>query len=235
MNSAIIVAAGQGIRMGGRASKQFLPLAGKPILSRTLQVFTASGLFHEIILVIAASDEAYCRRLLGDTLGMKTEVRLVAGGRDRQASVFNGLKACRGKDDDLVLIHDGVRPLVTAECLAQCLDVVGAQNACIVAVPASDTLKAVGPDGRIARTLSRDNIWMAQTPQCFRLGIIRAAHHDARANGFSGTDDAQLVERMGQSVAIVPGNRGNIKITTPDDLRLAETLWQQARIGRPQD
>ena len=226
MNSAIIVAAGRGTRMGGRVSKQYLPLGGVPILGRTLQVFTESGLFDEVILAVADTDMAYCRRQFLEGYGAKPVIRIVAGGRNRQESVYNGLEACCGQDDDVVLIHDGVRPFVTQAFLTLCLESVRGHDACIAAVPACDTLKQVGSDGRITQTLRRDAVWLAQTPQGFRLGLIRSAHRQARHEGFLGTDDAQLVERLGRAVAVVPGSRTNIKITTPDDLRLAESIWR---------
>lgn len=229
MNSAIIVAAGQGLRMGGSVSKQYLSLAGVSILGRTLAVFTQSGLFEEIILVVAATDKAYCRRTVIDSLKTKQVIRMVVGGRDRQESVYNGLEASHGQDDDAVLIHDGVRPFVSEDALAQCLTAVKAHDACIVAVPACDTLKQIGSDGRIAQTISREAVWLAQTPQGFRLGLARTAHRQAREDGFFGTDDAQLVERLGQSVTVVPGSRANIKITTPDDLLLAEAIWRHVQ------
>jgi 2-C-methyl-D-erythritol 4-phosphate cytidylyltransferase len=226
MNSAIIVAAGKGLRMGGPVSKQYLSLAGVPILARTLNVFEKSGLFEEIIVVVAATDKEHCCRQVIDKTKMAPSVRIVAGGRDRQESVFNGLEASRGQDDDTVLIHDGVRPFVTEDALLQCLAAVKAYGACIVAVPACDTLKQIDSNGRIAQTLPRDTVWLAQTPQGFRLGQIRAAHRQAREEGFVGTDDAQLVERLGQTVTVVTGSRANIKITTPDDLLLAEAIWR---------
>lgn len=225
MNSAIIVAAGQGLRMGGSVSKQYLSLAGVSILGRTLAVFTQSGLFEEIILVVAAIDKAYCRRKVLAVLKTKQVIRMVVGGRDRQESVFNGLEASHGQDDDTVLIHDGVRPFISEDALVQCLTTVKAHGACIVGVPACDTLKQIRSDGQIAQTLARETVWLAQTPQGFRLGLARAAHRQAREEGFVGTDDAQLVERLGQSVTVIPGSRANIKITTPDDLHLAKAIW----------
>ena len=194
--------------MGGPVSKQYLSLAGEPILGRTLNVFEKSGLFEEIIVV---------------------------GGRDRQESVFNGLEASHGQDDDTVVIHDGVRPFVSEEALVQCLEAVKTHGACITAVPACDTLKQINASGRITETLPRDTVWLAQTPQGFRLGQIRAAHRHARQEGFVGTDDAQLVERLGQTVMVVPGSRANIKITTPDDLLLAEAIWRQLQTAPQRD
>lgn len=229
MNSAIIVAAGQGLRMGGSVRKPYLSLAGVPILVRTLTVFTQSGLFEEIIVVVSAVDEEHCRRQVVNGVTMRRAIRIVVGGRNRQESVFNGLAASQGQDDDTVLIHDGVRPFVSEEALVQCLEAVKTHGACIAAVPAGDTLKQIGSDGRIAQTLPRDAVWLAQTPQGFRLGLVRAAHRQAREEGFAGTDDAQLMERLGQTVTIVPGSRANIKITTPDDLLLAEAIWRHGR------
>ena len=229
MNSAIIVAAGQGLRMGGSVRKPYLPLAGVPILGRTLTVFTQSGLFKEIIVVVSAADEEHCRRQVVDGVTMRRAIRIVVGGRNRQESVFNGLAASHGQNDDTVLIHDGVRPFVSEDDLVQCLAAAKEHGACIAAVPACDTLKQIGSDGRIAQTLSRDAVWLAQTPQGFQLGLVRAAHRQARQDGFAGTDDAQLVERLGQTVTIVQGSRANIKITTPDDLLLAEAIWRHAR------
>ena len=234
MNSAIIVAAGQGIRMGGAVSKQYLPLAGVPILSRTLMVFAQSTLFEEIILVVAADDVDYCRLHIIDDPKIAHITQVIAGGGERQESVFNGLKASRGQDDDLVLIHDGVRPLVEEDCLKRCLDAARSHGACIAALPSSDTMKQVASDDRVIGTLPRVGIWMAQTPQGFRLDLIREAHYLARQEGFAGTDDAQLVERLGRMVAIVPGSRANLKITTPDDLWLAEAIWQHRLVdGNP--
>ena len=226
LTAAVIVAAGKGVRMGGEVGKQYLPLAGVPILQRTLNAFAASGLFQEIILVVAAAEMDYCRRRVVDEVNTTATIRLIAGGPERQESVFNGLEACSGDAADPVLIHDGVRPFVSKDDLSRCLQTVGTHGACIVAIPSADTLKRVGVDGRIKHTLPREAIWLAQTPQGFRLGLIRAAHRRARRDGFSGTDDAQLLERTGHAVAIVPGSRANIKITTPEDLRLAEAIWQ---------
>jgi 2-C-methyl-D-erythritol 4-phosphate cytidylyltransferase len=229
MNSAIIVAAGQGLRMGGTISKQYLPLGDASILSRTLSVFTQSDLFDEIILVVAAADMTFCRQWVVDALRSPSTIEIIAGGQDRQESVFLGLGASRGQGDDVVLIHDGVRPFVSAEVLLQCLEAATTNGACLTAVAACDTLKQVGDDGQIVQTLPRDAVWLAQTPQGFRLGLIREAHHQARQEGFAGTDDAQLVERLGQTVTIVPGSRMNIKITTPDDLLMAQAIWRHAR------
>ncbi len=229
MNWAVIVAAGKGLRMGAGVRKPYRPLGDVPLLGFCLKTFDQSAAFEEIILVVAAEDMDGCRREVIDPLGLAVHVRLVAGGCERQESVYNGLAACRGRDDDLVLIHDGVRPLITVKRVSACLAAAADKSACILAVPAADTLKQGLPDGRIAKTLPRETIWQAQTPQGFKLGLIRAAHRQARQEGFAGTDDAQLVERLGRPVFIVPGSRNNIKITCPEDLVLAEAIWRQRR------
>ena len=226
MNTALIVAAGRGTRMGADVSKQYLPLDGVPILRRTLDVFTASGLFDAYILVVAAEQADDCRRLVLQGANIASPIAIVVGGQERQESVFNGLQACQGRDDDIVLIHDGVRPLVTKAIVTQCLETASKDGACVTAISSKDTLKRTGPHGRVIDTLSRDAVCLAQTPQGFHLGLIRQAHQKAREEGFLGTDDAQLVERMGRAVTIVPGSPTNIKITTPDDLVLAEAIWQ---------
>ena len=226
MNWAVIVAAGKGLRIGGDVRKPYLPLGGMPVLGRTLTTFSRSEQFEELVVVVAAEEMEACRREVIEPLGLTVGLRLVAGGRERQDSVFNGPQACRGHADDPVLIHDGVRPLVRAALLTRCLAATRQNGACIAAIPASDTLKQSRADGRITHTLDRAMLWRAQTPQGFRLGLIRAAHRKARQEGFTGTDDAQLVERIGQPVFIVPGQRTNIKLTHPDDLPLAEAIWQ---------
>jgi 2-C-methyl-D-erythritol 4-phosphate cytidylyltransferase len=227
VNWAVIVAAGRGRRMGGAVRKQFLPLGGMSILGCTLQTFVVSSLFTEILVVVAGEDLEGCEADVVAPLEASVPVRLVAGGSERQESVFNGLRACPGSDDDLVVIHDGVRPLVPPELIANCLETAAVEGAAIVALPSSDTLKQGLPDGRIAQTLAREGVWQAQTPQAFRLGLIREAHRCARREGFTGTDDAQLVERMHQPVFLIPGLRSNIKITHPDDLVLAQAIYQR--------
>ena len=213
--------------MRGGVRKPYRRLGGIPILGRTLETFQPSDRFEDIIVVVAPEDIDTCRRDVVAPLRLDAHVRVVAGGHERQESVCAGLEACLGRDDDLVLIHDGVRPLITVDFLQVCLSGAAENGACILAVPSSDTLKEGRPDGRIARTLPREAIWQAQTPQGFRLGLIRAAHRRARQDGFRGTDDAQLVERLGKPVFILPGSPTNIKITCAEDLILAEAIWQQ--------
>jgi 2-C-methyl-D-erythritol 4-phosphate cytidylyltransferase len=220
---AIIVAAGSGSRFAGPRPKQYLPLAGVPVLIRTLRVFDGCDAVDTLVAVVTSGDSRFVRETLLAEAGLRKPVLLCSGGARRQESVFNGL-ACIPEDDSVVVIHDAVRPLVTCACITACVEAARAQGAGIAAVPAWDTLKRVTDAATIAGTLPRDNVWLAQTPQAFRTGLIRAAHRAARAEHFQGTDDASLVEHQGGSVRIVTGSRRNIKITTPEDMALAEAL-----------
>jgi 2-C-methyl-D-erythritol 4-phosphate cytidylyltransferase len=224
MNAAIIVAAGEGIRMGAPVRKQYLQLDGAPILSHTLRVFDTSPNIHHIYLVIPDGEIAFCRKFVLPPVAAQTSLTLVSGGAARQDSVWNGLMAVTDSSG-VVAIHDGVRPFVTSEQLDACIQTASLHGACILGIPATDTLKTVSADGHICRTLDRKNIWLAQTPQVFRYELIRKAHERARKAEITGTDDAELLERtLGTRIKIIPGSRNNIKITTPEDLLLAKFL-----------
>lgn len=225
---ALVPAAGMGKRMGASINKQYLLLAGKPILAHTLSIFERAS-FVDGIFVITPEDEIpFCRDQVVEYYGF-TKIRdIVAGGAERQHSVLNGLRAMEGTaaDDDVVLIHDGVRPFVSADVLARATAVAWEDDGALVAVPAKDTVKTV-EDGIITGTPPRETLWLAQTPQAFRYAVIRAAHEIADAERFLGTDDAMLVERLGRSVRIVVGDYRNIKITTPEDMVLAEAFLKE--------
>ena len=221
MVSAVIVAAGKGIRMNDTLRKQYLPLAGRPVLSHTLAVFDGCNLISKIFLVVPQKDFDYCRNNILPML--KKEINLVAGGKERQESVYNGLIAV-GKNNGIVIIHDGVRPFANKEMFESCVKGAKKHGACIIGVPVQDTLKKVNSSGHIIKTLERDTLWLAQTPQAFQYEIIRKAHENARLKGYAGTDDAFLVEQMGKHVKIIKGSKNNIKITTREDLRIAEGM-----------
>jgi 2-C-methyl-D-erythritol 4-phosphate cytidylyltransferase len=223
MVSAIIVAAGQGRRMEGDRRKQYLSLAGFPILTRTLMVFHRCDAVDEIILVVPEDDIDFCRETILKPEGLSRNIALSPGGERRQDSVFNGLKevnpSCR-----IVVIHDGVRPFVQNEHIAACIDGARQFGACILGVPAYETLKQVDPSDHIIRTLKRDDVWLAQTPQAFGHDLIRKAHDRARIENYTATDDASLVEKLGATVKIVQGSRRNIKITVKEDLEMARWI-----------
>lgn len=225
---ALVPAAGMGKRMGASINKQYLLLAGRPILAHTLSVFEGAS-FVDGVFVITPEDEIpFCRDQVVERYGFTKILGIVAGGAERQHSVLNGLRAMEGTaaDDDVVLIHDGVRPFVSTDVLARATAVAREDDGALVAVPAKDTVKTV-EDGIITGTPPRETLWLAQTPQAFRYAVIRAAHEIADAERFLGTDDAMLVERLGRSVRIVVGDYRNIKITTPEDMVLAEAFLKE--------
>lgn len=219
--AAIIVAGGKGSRMGGAIKKQYLPLAGIPILSRTLLKFDACEAVQEIVLAAPEADMAFCRAEIISCC--RKRVTLVAGGAERQESVYNGLLAVENSLR-IVTVHDGVRPFITPEQITSCIREARRSGACIIATPVTDTLKRAESSGMIRETVERKNLWMAQTPQAFLYRTIRDAHEAARRDGYRGTDDAGLVERIGKQVKIIPGDPGNIKITIQAELALAEAV-----------
>ncbi len=222
---ALIPAAGMGKRMGASINKQYLQLDGMPIVARTIAVFEASPLIESIYLVIPADEIPYCREHVVEACGFRKIAAIIPGGKERQNSVMNGLNAMREhvSDDDVILIHDGVRPLITEDLLRESIRTARLHDGALVAVPVKDTIKTVH-GGVVSGTPPRETLWQAQTPQSFRFGKIFRAHLSAETDGFSGTDDASLVERTGGAVHIIRGDYRNIKITTPEDLILAEAF-----------
>lgn len=222
-NIAIVPAAGVGRRMGASINKQYLLLAGKPILAHTLEFLQNARFIDEIYPVVPADEIDYCRTHVVEKFAIEKVKEIVAGGAQRQNSVLNALRAIRAAADDIVLIHDGVRPFVPLAALQRSIELACEHDGALLAVPAKDTIKVV-KDAFAVATPPRETLWLAQTPQTFRYGIIRAAHELAEAEGFTGTDDASLLERLVKKVHVVIGDYRNIKITTPEDLILAEAL-----------
>lgn len=232
----IIPAAGLGTRMAPVASvkgkknapsKQFTELGGAPILMHTLRKFAACTDVAEILVALRQDEIDHFRvRLEKDGKDILAKpVRLVEGGEHRQQSVAHALAAIRAEDDDIVLVHDAVRPFVTPEIIQEVIAAAKKHGAAIAGMPAQDTIKQVErtADGAlITATLPRERVVMAQTPQGFRYGLLKKVFDEAEADGFMGTDEASLVERSGHEVAVVMGSPKNIKITTPADLELAE-------------
>ncbi len=220
---AIVVAAGKGIRLKGALRKQYVALDGIPILRHTLNMFDSCQRVNQLIVVVPKEDLDFCRNEILMSSKLQKDVILVGGGAERQDSVFIGLKAIKS-DDGIVLIHDGVRPFVRQEHIVACINGAAEHGACILGIPAFDTVKKVNTTNEITQTLKRGALWLAQTPQAFQLKLIKKAHEAAKQEGFIGTDDASLVERLGEVVKIIPGNRSNIKITKQEDLKLAQAL-----------
>jgi 2-C-methyl-D-erythritol 4-phosphate cytidylyltransferase len=224
---AIIVAGGQGTRLAGPVAKQYRRLAGVPILARTLCVFDECPAVDRLVAVVPAADIEFVRRGILEPAGLCQNVHVVAGGPQRQDSVCNGLAVVPSMGS-LVVIHDAVRPLVTCETITACVDGARRHGACIVGLPVWDTLKRISSSGCVEATLSRERVWIAQTPQTFRADLLRRAHERARSDAVLGTDDASLVERIGEAVHVVRGSPHNIKITTAEDLALAEAMLAMA-------
>jgi len=223
--AAIIVAAGMGVRMGGEKKKQYHILAHRPVLAHTLLVFDKCDLIEEIFLVISEDDYDLCRHLVIDPLKVFKPLHVTFGGDTRQESVLNGLMATEGRFG-VVAIHDGVRPLVRIDKVSECVEIARKYGGCILAEPATNTIKTIDEQGNIVATMKRKMIRMAQTPQVFHYDLILDAHLFAQEQGYAGTDDAELVEIRGKRVRTIPGSRENIKITTPEDLRIAHIFLE---------
>ncbi len=219
----LIPAAGSGSRFGSATKKQYLELNGQPILAHTIRLFNQSPRVDAIYLMAPEDEIGFCRRELVERYDFEKVRDVVRGGEERQMSVYNGLKACCARPDDIILIHDGVRPLLHPSLISETIRQAETDGACLVAVPARDTLKEV-ENGRVVATPERRRFWQAQTPQAFRYQVILKGYEKAREEGFLGTDDASLVERLGVPVTVVEGSCFNIKITTPEDLKIAEAL-----------
>ncbi|MBI5021828.1 MAG: 2-C-methyl-D-erythritol 4-phosphate cytidylyltransferase [Ignavibacteriales bacterium] len=222
----VIAAAGQGIRMGGSLSKQFLILGGKPIVAHTIGNFQQSTEVDFIVLAAHHDYESELRSLVTGYNFSKV-MQVVQGGKERQDSVWNGLLALQEYNPDIVLIHDAVRPFINNRLIRESIEAALVFKAAIVAVKPKDTVKMSAQNGFINQTPDRDNLWLAQTPQAFHYSLIIEAFKKAIDDGFYGTDDAALVERLGKHVKIVEGTYDNIKITTPDDLSLSEIIYKK--------
>jgi 2-C-methyl-D-erythritol 4-phosphate cytidylyltransferase len=220
---AVIVSAGKGQRFIEGRKKQFFSLAGKPILAYTLDSFDACPLIRSILLVVGQEDQDYCLKEIVEKFQYKKVSQVTPGGKRRQDSVRNGLDALPA-DADIIVIHDGVRPFVTREMIEGSIRSAIRFGAAILAMPVKDTIKMAHPDGTVLKTLERESLYQAQTPQTFQASLIREAYLKAMQDGFVGTDDASLIERLGRKIHILPGSYTNIKITTPEDLMLAELI-----------
>lgn len=223
--AVIIPAGGVGLRMGAECPKQFLALAGVPVLARTVRIFSQ---LPEISTIIVAAPAAYLdetREMLGRFLPPGV-VTVVVGGATRQDSVRAGLAALP-PEVDLVAVHDGVRPLLAPELARACLAAATVAGAALLAIPVNDTVKESRDGATVSATLSRQHLWLAQTPQAARRDLLLAAFAAAERDGFAGTDEASLLERIGCEVSLVMGSERNLKITRPGDLPLAEALLQE--------
>lgn len=221
--AAIIAAAGVGKRMGGKVPKQYLELMGRPVICHTLDRFREVGMVEQVVVVVEPGREDSFRDDILGRFGYPSGWQVAGGGAVRQDSVFNGLSLV-SQDCDVVVVHDGVRPFISAAEIESAAALAARDGACILASRVKETIKRANAQGCILETIDRESLWSAQTPQCFRRELFASAMASARRDGFVGTDEASLVERIGGRVTIMEGDSRNIKITTPADLAIAEAL-----------
>lgn len=225
--TAIVLAAGKGSRMNRDIPKQYLDLLGKPVLFYSLQAFEESAV-DEVILVVGRGEEEYCRKKLIQNYGLNKVKYIAEGGAERYHSVQQGLN--RASDASYVLIHDGARPLITPSIINAAINKVKKCKACVVGMPAKDTMQLVDKGGNIISTPDRSRLWMAQTPQCFEYELVLSSYNKAIAAGDSSiTDDAMVVRRYGEAVdmCMLEGSYENIKITTPEDIDVASCFLKK--------
>ena len=233
MVTAIIPAAGQGKRMMAGVNKVFLELSGKPILLHTVAKFSACPSVDRLVVVVAEDEIVFIRRLLRGIPNLKP-LEVVAGGSERQYSIANGLKAMN-PDTEYVIVHDGARPLVSRETIDQVIETAKMEGAAVAAVPEKNTVKVIDDNNQVVSTPKRSTIWEIQTPQAFKRSIIERAYKQAETEGFLGTDDASLVERLGVPVKVVMSDYQNIKITTPEDLLIGEAFLREKRLAQAKE
>lgn len=223
---AICLAAGQGKRMGTKTAKQFLDLKGKPILYYSLKAFEDSSV-DRIVLVTSESNIDYCQKEIVEKYGLKKVTDIVAGGKERYHSVYNAL--CAIKDAEIVLVHDGARPFVTKKMIEASCEVAKKSGAAIVGMPVKDTIKIVNESKKVVDTPNRAMLWQIQTPQTFQFDLLKQAYENMMKNeDVSITDDSMVMEKYGDCIChVVEGDYCNIKITTPEDLILAEAFLER--------
>ncbi len=227
---AIIPAGGSGRRMQENQSKQYLLLDGVPVLVHTLRIFQGSQKIDEIFLIVPEDDIEFARQSIVEKYGISKVSRILPGGRERQDSVRNGINALVS-DHDIVVIHDGVRPFVSEELVHSAIIEASKEDAVTVGVPVKDTVKSVDDHAWVRETHNRGSLWLTQTPQVFKRDVIKKAYEVAYEDNYYGTDDASLVERIGINVKMIRGSYDNIKITTKDDIILAEGLIKKLKTG----
>lgn len=225
--TAIVLAAGQGKRMGTKVRKQYLLLGGRPVLYYSLKAFEDSPVIDEVFLVTGAGEEEYCRENIVNLYQFKKVTRIMQGGAERYDSVWNGLQEL--EENGYVFIHDGARPFVDSGMIERAYAEVQDHKACVVGMPVKDTIKVVDERGTVKTTPDRSKLWMVQTPQVFENHIVRGAYSMLmRESYINVTDDAMVVEQMLQyPIRLVYGSYENIKITTPDDLEMAEVFLKR--------
>lgn len=223
--TAIVLAAGSGKRMNSKVHKQYLIIQDRPVLYYSLKAFEDSAV-DEIVLVVGKGEEKFCRKEIVDKYGISKVKAIVEGGKERYHSVFEGLK--QTSDADYVLIHDGARPFVNQDIIRRCMQEVQKYQACVVGMPVKDSIKIADEEGYAKQTPDRKNVWMIQTPQTFSYALIYEAYEEMlKTEDTAITDDAMVLERIkGKKSKLIEGSYRNIKITTPEDLLIANVYLQ---------
>ena len=222
MNGVVIVAAGTGSRMNMGINKQFIKLEGKEVIVYTIEKFYNNHNIDDIVVVVKESEAEFFKKEIIEKYNFEN-IKIAYGGKERQDSVYNGLKLLDEKCD-VVLIHDGARPFVSNKTVDTCIEEAKEHKAIVVGVPVKDTIKVIDNNNNIVDTPNRSVLWAVQTPQTFDYNILLNAYEDAFESGFYGTDDAMLVERIGHKVKMVEGSYNNIKITTKEDLNIGSQI-----------
>ena len=222
MNGVVIVAAGTGSRMNMGINKQFIKLEGKEVIVYTIEKFYNNHNIDDIVVVVKESEAEFFKKEIIEKYNFEN-IKIAYGGKERQDSVYNGLKLLDEKCD-VVLIHDGARPFVSNKTIDTCIEEAKEHKAIVVGVPVKDTIKVIDDSNNIVDTPNRSVLWAVQTPQTFDYNILLNAYEDAFESGFYGTDDATLVERIGHKVKMVEGSYNNIKITTKEDLNIGSQI-----------
>ncbi len=225
---AIILAGGAGKRMGATTNKQFLLINNKPIIVHTLEIFENCRSIDNIFLVVNQKDLPVIQKEILETYRFNKVTKLVIGGRLRQDSVRNGLEAIESPCD-IVVIHDGARPFVSPSFIEKGIFLMEMFDAVIPGIPARDTIKAISKEGFVSKTLPRDSLWQVQTPQTFKYELIMKAYREGMAKKLYGFDDATFVEHLGKKVKVIEGSPYNMKITTPEDLIIAQGILSQLK------
>jgi 2-C-methyl-D-erythritol 4-phosphate cytidylyltransferase len=233
MNIAIIAAAGQGTRFGGKRAKQFLELSGVPVIVHTLKKFERCTAIQEVVVVLPASETVGFLEMAGK-YGLRKLARVVAGGETRGESIRRGLQGVRAATAEIIAVHDGVRPFVTIDEIERTVRAAEVSGAAILTAPIVDTIKEV-EDDRVVRTIERKSLRRTLTPQCFNYELLRRAYEQSMELIARATDDSSLVESLGATVTIVEGDARNIKITRPEDIALAEIVLRQESELRSQE
>ena len=225
MNSVVIVSAGKGSRMKADINKQFLKIGDKEVIAHTIDKFYNNKNIEEIVIVIREDEKEFFEENIINKYGYEN-IKIAFGGKERHDSVYNGLKQVN-KKCEIVLIHDGARPFVTNEIIENSIECSKKHNSAIVGVPVKDTIKIVNENNNVVDTPNRSTLWSIQTPQVFDYSLIMKAHEKAKEDKYYGTDDSMLMEYLGYNVKVVEGSYNNIKITTPEDLKIAEEILRE--------